>query len=76
MKAIVNGKLILPQEILTGQTLLFDTRIRRIAPLKKSNFLPARSVLTPKGNTFLPALLTCTSTASAAAIPWTAQKKP
>ena len=28
MKAIIHGKLILPQDIVTGQTLLFDKRIR------------------------------------------------
>lgn len=32
MKAIFNGKLILPQEIITGQSLLFDDRICAIVP--------------------------------------------
>lgn len=57
MKAIVNGKLILPQEILTGQTLLFDTRIRRIAPLKKEQLPAGTECIDAKGQYISPGFI-------------------
>lgn len=57
MKAIVNGKLILPQEILTGQTLLFDTRIRRIASLKKEALPAGTEYIDAKGQYVSPGFI-------------------
>ncbi len=57
MKAIVNGKLILPQEILTGQTLLFDTRIFRITPVKKEEFPAGTECIDAKGQYVSPGFI-------------------
>lgn len=57
MKAIVNGKLILPQEILTGQTLVFDGTIQAIAPLKKSQLPPDAECIDAKGQYVAPGFI-------------------
>ncbi|MBQ8954461.1 MAG: N-acetylglucosamine-6-phosphate deacetylase [Clostridia bacterium] len=54
MKAIVNGKIILPGEIIEGQALLFDEKIEGIVPCDKA---AAEEVIDAQGGFVSPGLI-------------------
>ena len=54
MKAIVNGKIILPGEIIEGQALLFDEKIEGFAPCDK---VTAEEVIDAQGGFVSPGLI-------------------
>jgi len=57
MKAIINGKIILPQEIVTGQTLVFDTHIKKLGPISREDLPEGTEVIDAAGRYVAPGFL-------------------
>ena len=57
MKAIINGKFILPQEIVTGQTLLFDDKIQHLALLDREALPAGTEIIDARGRYVAPGFI-------------------
>lgn len=57
MKAIINGKIILPQEIVTGQTLVFDKKIEKLGVLSPDELPEGTEVIDAHGSYVAPGFI-------------------
>lgn len=57
MKAIINGKIILPQEIVTGQTLVFDKNIEKLGVLTREELPEGTEIINAGGNYVAPGFI-------------------
>lgn len=56
MKCIINGKIVLEQEVLLGHAIIFDEKIKEIVPVSKVN-LADYDVIDAEGNIVAPGLV-------------------
>ena len=57
MKAIINGKIILPQEVVTGQTLVFDKKIEELDILSPAELPEGTEIIDAAGNYVAPGFI-------------------
>ncbi len=57
MKAILNGKIILPQEVVTGQTLLFDKKIEKLGPMSRADLPEGTEIIDAQGHYVAPGFI-------------------